>query len=137
MIAHPPEKTSSEPRIDIVDDSGTNRQYPEMKPQDIQQPPAGMQAVPNYITIPNERRQTGFVFPVLLIGAGVLLLLNTMNVIDWNVWGNIWRLWPLALVAVGLELLVKCACLDGVVSHFFFPITFQHAAAPSRSQRVF
>jgi hypothetical protein len=106
MIAHPPEKTSSEPRIDIVDDSGINRQYPEMKPQDIQQPPVGMPTGPNYTVIPNEHRQTGFVFPVLLIGAGVLLLLNTMDVIDWNVWGNIWRLWPLALVAVGLELLI-------------------------------
>lgn len=106
MIAHPPEKTSSEPRIDIVDDSGTDRQYPEMKPQYVQQPPVGMPAVRTDIVTPYEHRQTSFVFPVLLIGIGVLLLLNTMNVIDWNVWGNIWRLWPLVLVAVGLEMLI-------------------------------
>ncbi len=106
MIAHPPEKTTSEPRIDIVNESGTDRQYPEMKPQDIQQPPVGMPAVRHDIVTPNEHRQTSFVFPVLLIGVGVLLLLNTMNVLDWNVWGNVWRLWPLILVAVGLELLI-------------------------------
>jgi hypothetical protein len=41
----------------------------------------------------------------LLIGAGVLFLLNNLGIVDWAVWGNLWRLWPLALVAVGLDML--------------------------------
>jgi hypothetical protein len=43
--------------------------------------------------------------PILLIGAGVLFLLNNLGIVDWAVWGGLWRLWPLALVAVGLDLL--------------------------------
>jgi N-terminal domain of toast_rack, DUF2154/Domain of unknown function (DUF5668) len=43
--------------------------------------------------------------PLLLIGAGVLFLLNNLGIVDSAVWGSLWRLWPLALVAVGLDLL--------------------------------
>jgi hypothetical protein len=43
--------------------------------------------------------------PILLIGAGVLFLLNNLGIVDWAVWGGLWRLWPLALVAIGLDLL--------------------------------
>jgi hypothetical protein len=44
------------------------------------------------------------VFGILLIGVGVLLLLQTLGVVDWWVWADVWRLWPLALVATGLIL---------------------------------
>jgi len=44
--------------------------------------------------------------PALLIGVGLLFLLNTLEIIDWRIWGGLWRLWPLILVAVGLEILV-------------------------------
>ena len=43
--------------------------------------------------------------PILLIGAGLLFLLNNLGIVDWAVWGGLWRLWPLALVAIGLDLL--------------------------------
>jgi hypothetical protein len=46
------------------------------------------------------------IFPVLLIGLGVLFLLNTMNIVDWRVWEGIWRFWPLILIAAGLEIVV-------------------------------
>jgi hypothetical protein len=52
------------------------------------------------------RQGGGIVLPVLLIGLGILFLLSTFEVMDWNSWGNIWRLWPLVLVAFGLEILV-------------------------------
>lgn len=42
--------------------------------------------------------------PLLLIGAGVLFLLNNLGIVDSAVWGSLWRLWPLALVAVGLDM---------------------------------
>jgi hypothetical protein len=35
----------------------------------------------------------------------VLFLLNNFGIVDWAVWGGLWRLWPLALVAIGLDLL--------------------------------
>jgi len=66
--------------------------------------------IQSYTVLPAEvapRRQGGgIVLPVLLIGLGILFLLSTFEVMDWSSWGNIWRLWPLVLVAFGLEILV-------------------------------
>jgi hypothetical protein len=44
--------------------------------------------------------------PVILIGAGVLFLLNTLEIVSWDVWDQLWRLWPLILIAIGLDLLL-------------------------------
>jgi hypothetical protein len=44
--------------------------------------------------------------PVILIALGVVLLLNNLGVLPWDVWGDLWRLWPLALIAVGLDLVI-------------------------------
>jgi hypothetical protein len=43
--------------------------------------------------------------PVILIGVGIVFLLNNLGVLPWDVWGNIWRFWPVILVVVGLEVL--------------------------------
>lgn len=44
--------------------------------------------------------------PVLLILVGGILLLNTLGVLDWSVWWSLLRLWPVLLIAAGLELLL-------------------------------
>jgi Domain of unknown function (DUF5668)/N-terminal domain of toast_rack, DUF2154 len=44
--------------------------------------------------------------PVILISAGIVLLLNNLDILPWGVWGDLWRLWPLALIAVGLDLII-------------------------------
>jgi hypothetical protein len=36
----------------------------------------------------------------------VVFLLNNMGVLPWSVWGQVWRLWPLVLVAIGLDMLL-------------------------------
>ncbi len=43
--------------------------------------------------------------PVLMIAAGVVFLLNNLGVLPWSIWGQLWRLWPLVLVAIGLDML--------------------------------
>lgn len=48
----------------------------------------------------------GLVWPVILIGAGVVFLLNNMGVLSWSVWETLWRLWPVLLIAIGLDLLI-------------------------------
>lgn len=52
------------------------------------------------------RRRPSIVGPLLLIVLGVVFLLNTLNVLPWTVWDSLWRLWPVALILVGLEILL-------------------------------
>jgi hypothetical protein len=48
----------------------------------------------------------GLVGPVLLIGLGVLFLLENLGMLAWNIWDVAISLWPLLLVAWGLELML-------------------------------
>ncbi|MGB7061876.1 MAG: DUF5668 domain-containing protein [Candidatus Zixiibacteriota bacterium] len=48
----------------------------------------------------------------ILISAGVVLLLNTMDHLSWSVWFRIFSLWPMALIAIGIELLLKKTLLS-------------------------
>lgn len=50
-------------------------------------------------------RKRSLVWPVFLISLGVIVLLNNLNVIDWNIWLVLTRLWPLLLVVAGLDLI--------------------------------
>ena len=51
------------------------------------------------------RRYPSLVWPILLITAGVLFLLSNMDVLDVNFW-ELWRLWPVLLILVGLEIIL-------------------------------
>lgn len=43
---------------------------------------------------------------IILITVGVVLLLQTTDVLPWSLWANLWRFWPLIIVAIGLNILV-------------------------------
>ncbi len=51
------------------------------------------------------QRRGGLVGPLLLIAFGVIFLLNNLGMLGWGVWEMILRLWPVLLVAAGLDLL--------------------------------
>ena len=53
-----------------------------------------------------EFRRGGLVGPIILIGLGVVFLLNNLGVLEWNVWDVVFRTWPLLLIAWGIDLLV-------------------------------
>ncbi len=44
--------------------------------------------------------------PLILLGAGILLLLNNLQLVPWSVWRDIWPYWPVLLVLLGLEAIV-------------------------------
>ena len=46
-------------------------------------------------------------FGVILIGIGALFLLNTFDIIGYNVWHLLSRSWPLFLILIGLNILVR------------------------------
>ncbi len=48
----------------------------------------------------------GLVWPVILIGAGVVLMLNNTGVLPWGIWQTLFGLWPVLLIAAGLDLLL-------------------------------
>ena len=53
----------------------------------------------------SDRRFPGVpISALLLIAAGVTLLLQNMGIVRWELWLEIWRFWPLVLVAIGVSL---------------------------------
>jgi hypothetical protein len=58
----------------------------------------------------------------ILISVGVVLLLNTTGQLSWMVWWKILSLWPIALVAIGIELLFKKSSLS--ILSILSPILF-------------
>lgn len=52
------------------------------------------------------KRRSGVVGPLILISIGLIFLLNNLGVLDWSIWAAIWRLWPILLVAAGLDILI-------------------------------
>jgi hypothetical protein len=51
-------------------------------------------------------RGTSITGPFILIGVGVVLLLNQLDVLHWSLWEVAFRLWPLIIIAVGADVLI-------------------------------
>ncbi len=63
------------------------------------------------------RRPPSLVWPLVLIGAGVILLLSNLGYLPPQSWYILWRLWPLLLVAIGVDLLIgRRSVIGGIVS---------------------
>ncbi len=52
------------------------------------------------------RRRRGLVWPLLLITVGVILLLQNLGILSWELWRTLWQLWPLILILIGLDLVL-------------------------------
>ena len=63
-----------------------------------------MNATPTMSNQPS--RRGGLVGPAILIGLGVVFLLNNIGWLGWDIWETLLRLWPLLLIAAGLDLLI-------------------------------
>ncbi len=63
------------------------------------------------------RHPPSFFWPLVLIGAGVMLLLSNLGYLPWASWNIIWRLWPLLLIALGIDVLIgRRSILGAIVS---------------------
>lgn len=51
--------------------------------------------------------------PVLLIGVGVVLLLQQSGVLNWSLWEIAARLWPVLIIAIGVDILIGHRSLLG------------------------
>ena len=52
------------------------------------------------------RSRRSIVLPLVLIAAGVVLILNNLGYLSWDVWTLLARLWPVVLIALGLDILL-------------------------------
>ncbi|MDD3631471.1 MAG: DUF5668 domain-containing protein, partial [Atribacterota bacterium] len=50
---------------------------------------------------------TRFLKGLVIILVGAILLLNNLNILEWAVWPNILKLWPLLLISVGISLIFR------------------------------
>ena len=57
------------------------------------------------IHVPQRAEDRSFFWPIVLIGVGVIWLLANFNVIPGLSWGMLARLWPVLLIAAGLDLI--------------------------------
>jgi len=44
---------------------------------------------------------------LILLAVGFILLLNNLGLLSWDIWSTLWRFWPVVLILLGLEILVK------------------------------
>ena len=52
-----------------------------------------------------DRRRPSLFWPIILIGVGLILLLNTTGVLPGSPWAVIWQFWPVLLIVVGVDIL--------------------------------
>jgi len=52
-------------------------------------------------------RAASLIGPLVVVVVGIVLLLNTTGVVEWDVWGQIGRLWPVAVILLGASLLLQ------------------------------
>jgi hypothetical protein len=72
-----------------------------------------------------EIRQRGsLVGPLILIGLGIIFLLSNLGLMTGDVWDTIARLWPLILVAIGLDGILRRGGLVGSVLMIGLGIVF-------------
>lgn len=92
-----------------MDDDTQNQPTEPARPEPQQQsvPPAAPVAdtprpIPPFQAPPRRRSIVG---PLILIALGVGFLLSNLGLVTWNIWELMFRLWPLWLVAAGIDLL--------------------------------
>ena len=57
------------------------------------------------LAVSGARPRRPLVGPLVLVGVGLLLLLNNLEALPWSIWADLWPYWPALLVLLGLEAL--------------------------------
>ncbi len=64
---------------------------------------------------PVRRERPSFIWPILLVVLGIIFLLNNLGILRGDIWGSIWRLWPVILIAIGLDGIFRRSEIAGPV----------------------
>lgn len=102
---------------DVVDESAADNGGLVESDALLPLPPAEIPQTPHRVVRP--RRRPSFFWPLVLVGAGAILLLSNLGYLPWSSWGMLWRLWPLFLIALGVDLLIGRRSLIGAIVSAF------------------
>ncbi len=71
----------------------------------------------NYTNAPHppRRRIPSLFWPIVLIVAGILFLLSNLGYLPEPSWNLLWRLWPVILIALGLDVLIGRRSIAGAI----------------------
>lgn len=47
------------------------------------------------------------VWGIFLLFIGIIFLLQTLNVISWDLWATLWRFWPVLIIIAGISILMR------------------------------
>ena len=47
------------------------------------------------------------IWGIFLLFLGIIFLLQTLDVLPWNLWGTLWRFWPVLIIVIGLGILLR------------------------------
>ena len=60
-------------------------------------------------------RRGSLIGPVVLIGLGIAFLLDNLGIVQWDIWEIVFRLWPVLLIAAGVDLVVGRRSTAGTI----------------------
>ncbi|HKL13444.1 MAG TPA: LiaF domain-containing protein [Halanaerobiales bacterium] len=66
--------------------------------------------------------RSGYIIGLILIGIGLLFLLNTLGIATFQVWYFLFKFWPVILILVGLNIILKKTALWWIVPILIFVI---------------
>ncbi|MFC2095330.1 LiaI-LiaF-like domain-containing protein [Candidatus Bipolaricaulota bacterium] len=61
------------------------------------------------------RRRGSLVFPLALLFLGVMFLLTNLDVVDSSIWSQVLRFWPVVLILVGIDALLRHSSIGAAV----------------------
>ena len=68
------------------------------------------------------KNRSAYIIGLILIGIGLLFLLNTMGVATFQVWYFLFKFWPVILILIGLNIILKKTALWWIVPILIFVI---------------
>jgi hypothetical protein len=71
-----------------------------------------------------QKQENDPVFGFLLVFAGVILLLNSLEIVPWTIWAAMLKFWPILVILVGLKILLGKSILAQAIINIINFVVF-------------
>lgn len=65
------------------------------------------------------KNYSSIIWALFLIMAGIVLLLNNLGIVPWNIWSIVWRFWPFFLILWGIQLILGKSLFSSIIIGIF------------------